>query len=82
MISSHIHLIKNVPFFSIKFSIDWFICKPSTIILKFFEKNSMGRIFESRGSVHEISTDFYSENGFELTIYRTINFSTMICGSS
>ena len=32
------------------------------------------RIFENRGAVREISTDFQSENGFELTIYRIIKF--------
>ena len=32
------------------------------------------RIFENRGAVREISTDFQSENGFELTIYRRIKF--------
>ena len=28
------------------------------------------KIFENRGQVHEISTDFHLENGFELTKYR------------
>ena len=32
------------------------------------------RIFENRGAVREISTDFQSENGFELTIYWRIRF--------
>ena len=32
------------------------------------------RIFENRGAVCKISTDFQSENGFELTIYRRIRF--------
>ena len=32
------------------------------------------RIFENRGSAREISTDFQSENGFELPIHRRINF--------
>ena len=31
-----------------------------------------GRIFENRGAVREISTDFQSENGFELTKDRRI----------
>ena len=34
----------------------------------FRKKNfQWGRIFENRGAVREISTDFQSENGFELT---------------
>ena len=32
------------------------------------------RIFENRGTVCEISTDFQFENGFELTKHRRINF--------
>ena len=32
------------------------------------------RIFENRGAIREISTDFQSENGFELTIYMRIKF--------
>ena len=35
-------------------------------------------IFENRGAVPEISTDFRSENGFELTKYTRINFFTII----
>ena len=31
-----------------------------------------GRIFENQGAVREISTDFQSENGFELTKDRRI----------
>ena len=40
------------------------------IILKFFEKKNFQweRIFENQGAVREISTDFQSENGFELTL--------------
>ena len=32
------------------------------------------RIFENRGAVREISTDFQSENGFQLTQHRRIKF--------
>ena len=32
------------------------------------------RIFENRGAVREISTDFQSENGFELRKYRRTIF--------
>ena len=43
------------------------------IILKFFKKKfQWGRIFENRGAVREISTDFQSENGFELKKDRRI----------
>ena len=38
---------------------------------KFFQ---WGRIFENRGAVREISTDFQSENGFQLTKHRRIKF--------
>ena len=41
----------------------------------FRKKNfQWGRIFENRGAVREISTDFQSEYGFELTIDRRIKF--------
>ena len=38
------------------------------------KKFQWGRVFENRGPVREISTDFQSENGFELTKDRRINF--------
>ena len=38
------------------------------------KKFQWGRIFKNRGAVCEISTDFQSENGFELTTYRRIIF--------
>ena len=34
---------------------------------EFFWKTQGVRIFENRGAVHEISTDFRSDDGFELT---------------
>ena len=40
----------------------------------FPKKIQRGRIFEIRGAVPEISTDFYSEKGFELTKDRRIKF--------
>ena len=75
-ITKNVHFIKKCPvitFFSIKFPIEWAIWQLSTIILKFFEKNfQWGRVFENRGAVREISTDFQSENGFDLTKNRRI----------
>ena len=44
----------------------------------FRKKFQWGRIFESRGGVREIFTDFGSENGFQLTKYRRMSFLTII----
>ena len=72
------HKCPVLKFFSIKFPIEWAIWELSTIIFKFFKKKKIwGRISGNRGAVREISTDFQSENGFELTTYRRKIFPTI-----
>ena len=77
-ISLLVQFIKKCPvitFSSIKFSVERAIWQLSTVILKFFDKNfQWGGILENRGAVREISTDFQSENGFDLTPDRRIKF--------